>query len=278
VIVVPRAGRLLLIDQLDHAALAGELAAVWGNAGFDAPEPRESVVLAASRHDEGWREWDDEVRFDPVRRGPLHFLNVDISDYVRLYARGIARIADLDPYAGALTSMHGTGNVCGRWGLQRGIRLSAYDEATWPAVIQEYVLAQEVFQARLKLGILGLNPERRRALFERRLWANYESLQAWDRLSLFLCRTDPDQPSEAELGVVPTLLESCQSRPLLVRSSGAGKAVVMPWPFAVETLEVAVRVRTVTDREYKSPEDAYAEVKSAPPGALSWILTGEGSN
>ena len=241
-IVLERDGRLLLIKQLDHAALAGCFAGEWGNERFEAPGPRDSVVLAASRHDEGWREWDDECRPDPERERPLHFLDVDIKDYVRLYARGIERIAALDAYAGLLVSMHGTGNVCGRWGIQRGIRLSHYDEATWPLVIRRYVLEQEALQARLKLDLLGLNPEHRRSLFERRLWANYELLQAWDRLSLFLCRTDPQEPAEADLGVVPVSLEGCGVEALKVRSRH-GTATVSPWPFQSGRIDLEVALQ-----------------------------------
>ena len=241
-IVVERGGRVLLITQLDHAALAGRFGGEWGNDGFEAPEPRASVILAASRHDEGWREWDDELRQDPEKGGPLYFLDVEIEDYVRLYGRGIERIAGLDPYAGLLVSLHGTGNVCGRWGVQRGIRLSKYDEAAWPPVIRRYVLEQEALQSRLKLDLLGLNPEERRSRFERRLWANFELLQAWDRLSLHLCRADPAAGSEADLGAVPTRLDGCSESALRVRA-GEGRATVSPWPFRTAALEVEVPVQ-----------------------------------
>lgn len=254
-IVVERGGRVLLIKQLDHAALAGRFAGEWGNERFEAPTPRGSVVLAASRHDEGWREWDDERREDPERERSLHFLDVDINDYVELYTRGIDRIAGLDVYAGLLVSMHGTGNVCGRWGIQPGIRLSHYDEVTWPAVIRRYVLEQEALQARLKLDLLGLSPEDRRSVFERRLWANYELLQAWDRLSLFLCRTDPREPAGADLGVVPVSLEGCEVEALKVRSR-SGKATVSPWPFRTARIGVEVALQ-------------------GPEAPLRWMLTEE---
>ena len=109
-IVLRREGRLLLFKQLDHAALAGELAAERGNAGFEAPGPRDSVLLAAARHDEGWRDSDDSFRYDPERRAPLSFLDVGLEEYVTLYGAGIDRVAEADPYAGLLVSIHGTGD------------------------------------------------------------------------------------------------------------------------------------------------------------------------
>ena len=274
-IVLARDDRLLLIRQLDHAALAGRFAEAWGGEGFEAPSPRDAVVLAAGRHDEGWREWDDELRFDAARHRPLYFLDVDIHDYVRLYSRGIQRIAELDPYAGILVSMHGTGNVCGRWGAQRGIRLSGYDERTWPPVIESYVLEQEALQARLKLGLLGLNPEARRSDFERRLWSTYELLQAWDRLSLFLCRTDPRQEAGADLGEVPAASGSVERTPLAVASLGGGRATVTPWPFAQPELVIEIPVRAIPDHPYETSAGAAGAAARAGPEHLGWRLSKE---
>jgi hypothetical protein len=271
-IVLHRDGRLVLIDQLDHAALAGRFAESWGNDTFALPEPLESVVLAAARHDEGWRDSDADVRYDPTRGAPLYFLDVDIRDYVDLYAQGIARIATLDSYAGLLVSMHGTGNVCGRWGIQRGIRLSGYDGESWPAVIERYVLEQEAQQARLKLSLLGLNPLERRSRFERRLWSNYELMQAWDRLSLFLCRTDPGDTAEADLGTVPTSLEGSETATLTVFALGSGKASVDPWPFRSDSLDIAIPVREISDRDYGSQGEVRAELASAPAASVAWTI------
>jgi hypothetical protein len=254
-IIVERSGVTLAIKQLDHAALAGRFAAEWGNDRFQAAEPRDAVLLAAARHDEGWREWDDEQRQDPERGRLLNFLDVGIEDYVELYARGIRRIADLDPYAGVLVSMHGTGNVCGRWGTQRSIRLSRYDEDTWPPVIRRYVLEQERLQSELKLDLIGLNPTVRRSVFERGLWANYELLQAWDRLSLFLCRADREGAAQADPGSVPTSREGGETQALSV-SSSAGTATVRPWPFGRREFEVEIPLQS-------------------GPGPLRWTLREE---
>jgi Protein of unknown function (DUF3891) len=265
VIVLRRDGRLRLLRQLDHAALAGELAARWGDSVVAIPAERESAVLAASRHDEGWRESDDRVRYDPSQRAPLSFLDAEIGDYVELYARGIARIAELDPYAGLLVSMHGSGNVCGRWGNQRGIRLSRLDAPTWRPVIERFALAEEERQARLKLGLLGLDPVEPRSRFEARLWTTYDLLQVWDRLSLFLCRTEPGEAAEAELGSVGDVA-------LRVVASPGNGATVEPWPFAEDALELEVAFEEIPDREYVSQADLDAELGFVRRGSLRWSL------
>ena len=47
-----------LIRHPDHARLAGEFAAAWGNAQFRRPEPRDRVLHGISTHDDGWAARD----------------------------------------------------------------------------------------------------------------------------------------------------------------------------------------------------------------------------
>ena len=59
-LVTRRGERFTCVTQYDHGALAGELAARWGNERF-ARRPRGSPrrCAAAAHHDDGWRELDD---------------------------------------------------------------------------------------------------------------------------------------------------------------------------------------------------------------------------
>ena len=47
-----------LIAHPDHARLAGEFAAAWGNAQFRKPEPRARVLKGIACHDDGWTARD----------------------------------------------------------------------------------------------------------------------------------------------------------------------------------------------------------------------------
>jgi uncharacterized protein DUF3891 len=272
VIVLRRQRQLVLLRQLDHSALAGQFASAWGNQRFQEPSSRDSVVLAAARHDEGWRESDDETRYDPRLRAPLHFVDADIRDYVALYQAGIQRIVELDPYAGLLVSMHGTGNVCGRWGVQPGIRLSQYDIVGWPPVIEHFVVVQEALQVQLKLGIFGLNPSERRSMFERRLWWHYELLQIWDRLSLFICRMDPDERGGADLGGASPAPEQSDPVAFAVRVLNSDSLTVDPWPFRPVWLQLALPMRRIPDVPYESHLDLIAAVAEAPDEQLTATL------
>ncbi len=88
-------GTLVLVTQLDHSALSGELARHWGNARFARPQPLESAVLAGARHDEGWREQDERPLYDAAAQGPMHFRTIDVRIHVPFYREGIRRIVAL---------------------------------------------------------------------------------------------------------------------------------------------------------------------------------------
>jgi len=47
-----------LVTHPDHARLSGDFAARWGNDQFLRPEPREHVLRAITRHDDGWTARD----------------------------------------------------------------------------------------------------------------------------------------------------------------------------------------------------------------------------
>src|SRR5438477_7062690 len=97
-IVQRRGGDLLLIRQTDHAALSGELAEHWGGSAFAPPEPRGSGLLAAARHDDGWREWEAAPRVNPSTRRPYNFFELPVREHIPFYLRGIEELVRDDPY------------------------------------------------------------------------------------------------------------------------------------------------------------------------------------
>ncbi len=46
------AHELVLIEQVAHAKMAGDIAAQWGNDDFAVPTPHEKATLATAMHDE----------------------------------------------------------------------------------------------------------------------------------------------------------------------------------------------------------------------------------
>lgn len=252
----------VLVHQLDHAALSGLFARHWGGGPFAAPEPRESVILAAARHDEGWRDQDAQPLYDAARRGPAHFRTVDVRTHIPLYRAGIERIVGLDPYAGLLVSMHGSGIYQGRYGAGP-VRMRTQTEDV-RAVMDAFVAEQEALQAALKRRLWpGYG---RRRLFERAVWTHYELLQIWDLLSLFVCLDRHETPRQA-LGPAPSAPDG-EDITLRVESTGEATVRVDPWPFDRPALEVTVPATAIPLRPYESHRALREAVEAGTDAAI----------
>ena len=106
-----------LITHPDHARLAGDFAAAWGNAQFRKPEPRARVLKGIACHDDGWAARDAHPSI--TRQGKPSafstelvgkysaFEEIDIEDYLAVRDRAVRIIAEDDPYAGLLISITG---------------------------------------------------------------------------------------------------------------------------------------------------------------------------
>jgi hypothetical protein len=51
-------GHLLVVRQPDHGVQTGLFASHWGNEETPPFTPREPVIAAGTRHDDGWKAWD----------------------------------------------------------------------------------------------------------------------------------------------------------------------------------------------------------------------------
>ena len=102
VIVRERPDSFLLFEQHEHALIAGEFALRWK----ERPRPFESTVYAIANHDLAWREADREVLWNEEKDRPYSFVDYPLDLKLPAQRRGIDLVADHDPYAGCLCSMH----------------------------------------------------------------------------------------------------------------------------------------------------------------------------
>ena len=65
-IVHPVGDTAEIVMQVEHSTVSGELAEAWPGL-----EPRESVIIAATYHDIGWRSWEASPRCDPETGQPM---------------------------------------------------------------------------------------------------------------------------------------------------------------------------------------------------------------
>jgi hypothetical protein len=271
-IVVERGNRLVIIRQTDHAKLASEFAARWGGGPFDRLDPAASMSLACAMHDEGWRDRDEEPLIDESKGRPLHFLDIDLPKHAKFYAEGVAAAKKADPYGGLLSGMHWTGLYGGRWGTQQR---RVFDPKEG-ACLRDVVLEEERSEVELKHELWSATAERR-SDFEQRLWMNYELLQAFDLLSLFVCMEDlADTSVTGTIGPVPLgMRKGDVDLQLEVREEGV--VSIDPYPFDSLDLEVSVPRREIAQR-YGSVEELRRAMQEATTSAIKCrFVTAEGA-
>ena len=287
-IVTRREGGLCLVAQAEHGRVAGELAAHWGNDRFSSPTPRESVVVAARRHDDGWRARDAQVLLNEAQRRPLHFLEIDPDEHVRLYQEGVEAVRLGDVYAGVLVGMHWTGLYRGRW-RRPGVRGRLARRDGDERVLDEVVLREEHRWVVDKQRAWAADEPR--SVFEATLWHNYELLQLWDLLSLYLC-VMPQEPAAGDTAPVPwgpqlvslahspqpVLLPAVRTRafgsaaPVTATVSAPRTVTLDPWPFREQSFHVEVEQTVVADTAYEDAAAARRGVAAGRAEALVWTL------
>jgi hypothetical protein len=257
-----------LVTHPDHARLAGSFAERWGNERFRTPEPRENVLKGISRHDDGWATRDAAPQI--TRQGKPSafsvelvgkysaFEEIDLADYLAVRDRAVRLIAEEDPYAALLISMH-------TYSL-----LSEHADRTTIApqelpLLDAFLDRQREFQNELRLR---MTEDRRFAAehtTEETVLDHFRLLQATDNLSLLTC-VDFRQPSHL---LHPLPLRAGGRSPVAVRSTGSREFVLDPYPFAEPSLTFRFPARHVTGKTFATPAQLQRAFTSAPVEMLS---------
>lgn len=167
------ASRFLLVNQPDHAKLAGELAAAF-RAGF-LPKIGEEIARGIGVHDEGWAQFpcERDLQLEPSLNGgrPKSFLEVTVDESLAAWTGSIEAGAKVSPVGESMVSAHFS-----RIGRMR-LSMNTDSEADRRKV-DEFVEHEDARQKRLAQRI---------GLSDRELSAYVDLLQFCDVLSLYLC-------------------------------------------------------------------------------------------
>ena len=96
----------ILVNQHDHARVAGLMAAHWHPDYFPGPARRAAVELAVHHHDLAWIVPDRDEAWDAINKRYFSFIDFPLAAKLAHYVRGLDQAAALDAYAGLLCSMH----------------------------------------------------------------------------------------------------------------------------------------------------------------------------
>jgi hypothetical protein len=261
-----------LITHPHHAELAGAFAAAWGNAQFRKPEPRARVLHGIARHDDGWAARDahpvitrqgkpSAFSFELVGKYSA-FEEIEIADYLAVRDRAVRVIAEKDPYAGLLISMH-TYNLLTAHADRSTISPNGL------VLLDAFLECQREYQRGLRLAIEADDSLTPLEKTDQTIREHFRLLQACDNLSLMTCVA---YASSAHL-----------LHPLPLNSGGASEVQVLPvaprhfqlapWPFAESKLQFKFPSRHVEGKTFASSADLDAAYSAAPMQELLVTLS-----
>ena len=243
-----------LIRHPDHARLAGAFAAAWGNEQFRKPEPRDRVLYGIAAHDDGWAERDAHPTI--TRQGKpsafsvelvgkyAAFEEIDIADYLAVRDRAVRIIADKDPYAGLLVSMHTYSLL-----TDHADRTTMTPDAL--ALLDAFLDRQRSLQEALFTAIAideTLTPAERS---EQTIREHFRLLQACDNLSLLSCVAFA-QPAHL---LHPLPLNNGAMSEVRVLPAEPWHFRLSPWPFAEAQLTFEFPARHVEGKRFDSSRE-----------------------
>lgn len=260
-----------LIRHPDHARLAGAFAAAWGNEQFRKPEPRDRVLYGIATHDDGWAERDAHPTI--TRHGKpsafscelvgkyAAFEEIDLAEYLSVRDRAVRIIADRDPYAGLLISMH-------TYSLLTDHADRSTIEPDGLGLLDAFLDRQRSLQEALFTAIAidgTLTPQERS---KETIQEHFRLLQACDNLSLLACVAF-DRPANL---LHPLPLNDGNTREVDVIPDGTRCFRLAPWPFADEELTFQFPARHVHGKTFDSSRDLEKALASAGEEMLSVTL------
>lgn len=261
-----------LITHQDHARLAGEFAAAWGNEQFRRPEPRDRVLFAIASHDDGWAATDAHPgitregtpsAFSTELAGKYPaFEEIDLADYLAVRERAVRAVAEQDPYAGLLVALHT------RHLLVNRMDRTAIAPDQLP-LLDRFLEQQNVWRLQLIHWIQNhplLNAREKEAMIIRE---HFRLLQACDHLSLLAC-TACDSASDL---LHPLPLNDGGKQEVRVLPLGPRYFQLAPWPFLVPRLTFSFPARHVPGHRFADAASLEAAFLAAPIEALSVTLT-----
>jgi hypothetical protein len=251
-------GSVVMITQNDHAKLAGLFAAHWGNARFERPRPYVSMMRAAQYHDAGWLRYETNPYLDTTTGKSPNFRQVP-NDAAQLaaYQWAIDMLTDVDSYTGLMVSKHRTGLWQSRYGAIT--QPSAGPPRKLTGEIEDFITRNEAKQHVITAG-----------LDRHEVAVNYNLLQVWDLLSLYIC--SHEQLKVDVIAPTPTTYSGTGGVPMTLTPTSPTTIVIDPFPFDAKPLHAAVVYRSLPSTALHDAEIFKAAYFGAQPQLATLTL------
>ena len=276
-------GSIVMITQNDHAQLSGLFAAHWGNERFEKPRPYASLVRAAMFHDRGWIRYETSPQLNlETGRTPSYREVPNDGPQLASFEWAGDWLSAIDPYAGLMIARHRTGLWQGRYGAIT--HPPAIARGKLPPEIEAFISRSE---ARQKTAAEKLDPKE--------LAINYNLLQVWDMMSLYICSSEVLKPDRIEpvplsysgaagVGMTLTPLEpkslepkSLEPKTLEPKSLEPKTIALDPYPFDARSLTTNVIFRRLPQTKFKDTAELQAAYFKTAPQITSFRLVPSGA-
>ncbi len=255
----------LLISQVEHARLSGELARRcidrFGPPSAEVSSVRQELLDAITHHDDGWLEWEHEPRLDAEHGWPLSFLELPTEEAFSIWDRSIQVARSQGDLAAWVVAGHFSALLC-----TVGQHANEPIARDW---LHRVAIERSEWFARwhARDGALHTAELAGEAL----KW-----LQLFDVLSLWPCSQYPVPGEQAPRYPQPfsfaenwTLIH--EIRPASEQPPGGPCRIIFdPWPFRETEFLIQAAADLVPVRHYTSPRELRA---SRAPFVAEWLLT-----
>jgi hypothetical protein len=261
-----------LVTHPEHARLAGEFASHWGNDLFASPEPRDHVLRGIYAHDDGWAARDAHplitaqgkpAAFSAELVGKYSaFEEIDLQAYLAVRREAVHLIAQQDPYAAILISMH-THDLLSARVDRSSIRP---DHLLW---LDAFLIEQKTLQRALRDRLLAAKHVAVEHLLPDALYKHFQLLQACDNLSLLSC---VDFHGPATL-LHPFRITDGDLTEITVQPFGERSFRLSPYPFDESRLTFPLSARHIPSHTFSSSDDLEQGFHAAPIETIEVTVT-----
>ncbi len=257
----------LIINQHDHAQIAGQIADAFGNNAFPSPSPRDPAILGISLHDSGWPLHDNEPTLNPDHL-PLDVFETPRPIAFKVWTASVETATKKHPYAGLLVSLHVLSlsvMATDRPESKPDAHFNLEDPQDRFAIVkfqQRELERQENLRAQL-----GLHSEQTarhtvakgtKQGSEDQLQYNFALLQIMDQISLAACCTESPITTTRDL----PLPNTTRTKFTLTRQNN--DVTIHPWPFLVPQLDLMIPACRIPATPYQTDAALRSTLAQAP--------------